>query len=130
VPHALAVAKLAAAHVHLLQVEERAEDLRMSVWGLSAHEPDDLPVRLERADRYLHTFAARLEPDTPPATLTVESRGGRRIAETIAQVAVDHESELVAMSTHGRGASRLLVGSVADKVIRATDCSVLLYRPR
>ena len=33
------------------------------------------------------------------------------------------------MSTHGRGASRLLLGSVADKVLRSSRVPVLLYRP-
>jgi hypothetical protein len=33
------------------------------------------------------------------------------------------------MSTHGRGASRLLIGSVADKVLRASGLPVLLHRP-
>ena len=130
VPHALAVAKLGAAHVHLLQIEERAEDLRMSVWGLAAHEPDDLPARLERADHYLHTLMARLAPELAPATASVEARGGRRTGEVIAEVAVERASDLIAMATRGRGASRLLIGSVADKVIRGTECSILLYRPR
>ena len=51
-----------------------------------------------------------------------------------AQAIVDNaralESELIAMSTHGRGASRLLIGSVADKVRRALEVPVLLHRPR
>ena len=33
-------------------------------------------------------------------------------------------------STHGRGASRLLLGSVADKVIRGTACSMPILRRR
>ena len=40
-----------------------------------------------------------------------------------------HGIDLVAMSTHARGASRLLVGSVADKVLRGTDLPLLLYHP-
>lgn len=35
----------------------------------------------------------------------------------------------VAMATHGRGASRLVVGSVADKVLRASGLPMLLHRP-
>jgi nucleotide-binding universal stress UspA family protein len=130
IPHAMALAKLSAAQVHLLQVEERAEDLRASVWGIAAHESDDLPARLERADRYLHTLVSHLEREISPATVSVEARGGHRVGETIAQVATERESDLIAMATHGRGASRVLIGSVADKVIRGTGCSVLLYRPR
>ena len=37
--------------------------------------------------------------------------------------------DVIAMSTHGRGASRLLLGSVADKVLRSSRVPVLLYRP-
>jgi nucleotide-binding universal stress UspA family protein len=114
--------------VHLLQVEERAEDLRLSVWGLAAQEPDDLPARLASADRYLHHVIARFESEWPPATVTAEARGGHRVGEAIARAVVEHEADLVAMATHGRGASRMLIGSVADKVIRATECSVLLLR--
>ena len=127
-PHAIALAKLSAARVHLLQVEERAEDLRLSVWGLAQQEPDDLPARLAAADRYLHHVVSHFESEWPPATVSVEARGGHRVGEAITQVAIDRDSDLIAMATHGRGASRLLLGSVADKVIRGTTCSVLLYR--
>lgn len=130
VPHAIALAKLGAAHVHLLQVEERAEELRTSVWGLAEHEPDDLPIRLHRADHYLHGVIARFASDWPPATVSAEARGGHRTGETIAQVAIERESDLIAMATHGRGTSRLVIGSTADKVVRGTACSVLLYRRR
>ena len=127
-PHAIALANPNDASVHLLQVEESAEDLRASVWGLAAHEPDDLPNRLRRADKYLHDTVARFRNQWPPLTVSVEARGGHRIGEAIAQVAVERGADLVAMSTHGRGATRLLVGSVADKVVRGTECSILLVR--
>ena len=129
-PHAIAIAKLEKARVHLLQVEERAEDLRLSVWAIASPEPDDLPARLASADRYLHHVMARFESEWKPATVSVEARGAHRVGEAIAQVAVERESDLIAMATHGRGASRMLIGSVADKVIRGTECSVLLLRPK
>ncbi|HEX7546673.1 MAG TPA: universal stress protein, partial [Gemmatimonadaceae bacterium] len=40
----------------------------------------------------------------------------------------DFRADLVAMTSHGRGASRLLVGSVADKILRGTHCSILFRR--
>ena len=128
IPHAIALARLNAGHVHLLRIEQRAGDLRMSVWGLAASEPDDLPTRLERADHYLHSVVGQSQSGWPPATVSTEARGGHRVGETIAQVAVERDSDLIAMTTHGRGASRLLLGSVADKVIRGTSCNVLLLR--
>jgi nucleotide-binding universal stress UspA family protein len=37
--------------------------------------------------------------------------------------------ELVVMATHGRGgAARLMMGSVADKVVRSAPCPVLTIR--
>jgi len=40
-----------------------------------------------------------------------------------------HDIDCIAMTTHGRGASRLLLGSVADKVLRGSGVAVLLRRP-
>jgi len=128
IPHAIALAQADAASVHLLQVEEAAEDLRASVWGLAAHEPDDLVNRLDRADRYVHGLIARFESEWPPATVSAEARGAHRVGEAIVAVAVEREIDLIAMTTHGRGASRLFIGSVADKVLRGTECNILLYR--
>lgn len=52
-------------------------------------------------------------------------------AEEIVVQAREEEAGLVAMATHGLGGlKRLLLGSVADKVLRASDRPVLLYRPR
>ncbi|HEU4997281.1 MAG TPA: universal stress protein [Gemmatimonadaceae bacterium] len=50
-------------------------------------------------------------------------------AQAIIDFARAHEADMIAMATHGRGASRLLLGSVADKVLRASDLPVLLRRP-
>ena len=52
-----------------------------------------------------------------------------RVAQSILDFAEQRRVDLVAMSTHGRGASRLVMGSVADKVIRASNLPVLLQRP-
>lgn len=50
-------------------------------------------------------------------------------AASIIRYAGAHNVDLVAMSTHGRGATRLLVGSVADAVLRGSGLPVLLRRP-
>ena len=39
--------------------------------------------------------------------------------------------DLILMSTHGRsGAQHIVIGSVAEKVVRNAPCSVLVFRPR
>ena len=52
-----------------------------------------------------------------------------QVADEIVQFARAHDIDCVAMTTHGRGASRLLLGSVADKVLRGSGLPVLLRRP-
>ncbi len=52
-------------------------------------------------------------------------------AMAIIDYAREHAADLIALSTHGRGGlARMLLGSVADKVIRGADVPVLLQRPR
>ena len=129
-PHAIALAKLGAAEVHLLRVEEPAESLRTSVWALAPQDPDDLPDRLRRASDDLQTVIERFSSEWAPAKPTAEARAGRRVGDTITEVAGERGTDLIAMTTHGRGASRMILGSVADKVLRGTHCSVLLVRSR
>jgi nucleotide-binding universal stress UspA family protein len=50
--------------------------------------------------------------------------------EEIAALAQEEKSDLIVMTTHGRrGISHLLLGSVAERVIRTAPCPVLVVRP-
>lgn len=52
-------------------------------------------------------------------------------AAEIAQLASDLEADLVVIGTHGRrGFRRLLLGSVAEGVVRLAHCPVLVVRPK
>jgi nucleotide-binding universal stress UspA family protein len=51
------------------------------------------------------------------------------VAQAILDFADDHAVDVIAVSSHGRGASRLVFGSVADKLVRASGCAVLVQRP-
>lgn len=53
-----------------------------------------------------------------------------QVAQAILDCANGYQIDLVAMSTHGRDASRLLVGSVADKVLRGSHLPVMLQHPK
>lgn len=52
------------------------------------------------------------------------------VAQAILDFAHAQNIDAIAMTTHGRGASRLVVGSIADKVLRATNLPMLLTRPK
>jgi nucleotide-binding universal stress UspA family protein len=52
-------------------------------------------------------------------------------AEEIAQTATDEHADLVVVGTHGRtGLNRLMIGSVAERVVRVAPCPVLTVKPR
>ena len=51
-------------------------------------------------------------------------------ASCIAETAAELSADLVVIGTHGRtGVAHMLLGSVAEAVLRLTDCSVLTVRP-
>lgn len=55
---------------------------------------------------------------------------GPSVAESVLELGSDDANSLFAIATHGRGGfGRLLLGSVADKLVRAADRPVLVVRP-
>jgi nucleotide-binding universal stress UspA family protein len=70
--------------------------------------------------------AAGIEPEVlSPEIVTTDYR----VADTIAQAALDWKADLLVVGTHGRrGMSRLLVGSVAENIVRVAPCPLLLIR--
>lgn len=72
-------------------------------------------------DHFLARAAAR-----PRALVRVEAG---EPSDTILQLAKESGSDLIVMGTHGRtGLSRLLIGSVAEAVLRRSTCPVLTIR--
>jgi nucleotide-binding universal stress UspA family protein len=83
--------------------------------------------RLEAAS-YLAALAERLRR----SVLAVEHEWAEgSAAEVILERARHGDVDLIAMATHGRGGlERLVLGSVADAVLRHAPCPVLLVRAR
>jgi nucleotide-binding universal stress UspA family protein len=51
------------------------------------------------------------------------------VADTIAQMTHDWNADLLVVGTHGRrGVSHLLIGSVAERIVRVVTCPLLLVR--
>lgn len=71
-----------------------------------------------------------LEAVKPPAGVNYEHRllSGDP-AEEIVRLAAEEHADMIVMSTHGRtGISRLLMGSVAELVVRRAACPVLTFK--
>jgi nucleotide-binding universal stress UspA family protein len=63
-------------------------------------------------------------PPTMPVVLTSNAP-----APTIVDYARQHDIDVIVMGTHGRGAlARLVMGSVAERVVRLAPCPVLTVR--
>jgi nucleotide-binding universal stress UspA family protein len=57
-------------------------------------------------------------------------RIGTDVAATVAAYARKHQVDLVVMASHGRtGLRHLLLGSIAEELLRTAPCPVLVVRP-
>jgi nucleotide-binding universal stress UspA family protein len=75
-----------------------------------------------------HRLVALTDKLAPGVERSSEIRQGDPTDAIIAAV-VDYGADLVVMSTHGRsGLSHLLMGSIAEHVIRSVHCPVLVVR--
>jgi nucleotide-binding universal stress UspA family protein len=94
------------------------------VWTLPATDADmrtELNSGLEKLATDLRAAGVR-----DVSTALVEGNA----AHEIGRVAHDQHCDLIVMGTHGRsGVKHLLLGSVAEQVIRRADCAVLTVRP-
>jgi nucleotide-binding universal stress UspA family protein len=82
----------------------------------------------KEAQDYLDGLAARLRAKsvTVQTRLAAHEQPAAAILDDVQKNAVD----LIALATQGTGGiKRLFLGSVADKVVRGADTSVLVYRP-
>ncbi len=98
-----------------------------------------LPHVIEETQRALETesqeaagYLAKVERQLRTAGLHVETEVlvGAQPASAILTAAEEFAANLIAIGTHGRGGiAKLMLGSVADKVVRAASAPVLVIRP-
>ena len=129
--HGLELARACAAELLLLRVVSGARILPELV--LSAAEPSPAPGAVDvqalageegEAAAYLDGIIARLDPHDVRISRKV---GLGSAARTIAAEAETFHADLLVMATHGRGGlARLVLGSVAEAVLRLTSCPVVL----
>lgn len=120
------VSQATGAQVLLLAVPEVPEP---ALYGAMAGAVDELREQAEaNAQRYLERVAAQLLAEGMPVQPLIE---GSRPATTILDVAEREHVELIMLATHGRGGmERLMLGSVADRVVHHSRCPILLVPAR
>ena len=126
-PHVEKLARLLSLEVVLLRV------VRMVPWAYGAHErmpidTTDIEAALElEAKEYLATVEARFT--TKGIRCRTEVMHGVPW-DKIVNFSATSNDMMVAISTHGRsGITRLVLGSVADMLIRSLETPVLVVRP-
>ena len=114
------------------------EGVGVSAAAIASGVPPFLPSAMQDIDatRALCAAAqnelsntARLLADEDLAPIESHVVVASYVAAAIVDFVVASGADLVAMSTHGRGASRWLMGSVTDKVMAAGGQSMLIARP-
>jgi nucleotide-binding universal stress UspA family protein len=121
-----------AAQILLLHVIDTISNVPQSGSG---SPPSYIKELFTQARKYGQELLEQAQKEAEREGLQVETRlvELKRASDYIAQVIVDEakgmSAELLVMGTHGRrGLNHLLLGSVAERVIRLTPCPVLLVR--
>lgn len=119
-PPALELARATGARISLLEVVTRGTGLiRLIRSGERS---------AEAAERFLRDVRARIPQEYGSVDVRVVEQGNA--AAGIVRETRRDEVDLVVMATHGRGGlRRMVLGSVAESVVRAANVPVLLYRP-
>ena len=133
----LELAEMLGARVTLLRAIQPVMPLTYHPEGMMIDQPaklmidkiDTLQQGLRKeASEYLETGAQRFREKGVAVELDVSVEA--QPARAILHEAQSRECDLITLETHGRhGLKRLILGSVADKVIRGATIPVLVHRP-
>lgn len=129
-PHVSKLAKSMGAHVVLLRVVPHPMQ-EMVLTSLPSITVQHFPAAPEQdlfahAEGYLQRIAFDHFPDQD---ITLQVASGPT-EENILGIATNLGVDLIAMTTHGRsGLSRMVMGSVADEIVRQSHLPILLLRP-
>ena len=117
--HAEALAKSSGARLLIVHVEEPPLAYGGGELYYGIPEPDS-----ERIVKMLED----VRPRDPAVPFTHRLTMGDPAGE-IVRLATDERAEMIVLGTHGRtGMTRLLMGSVAEAIVRRAPCPVLVYR--
>jgi nucleotide-binding universal stress UspA family protein len=124
VKYGAALAQTFGARLHLLNVVQDPYTLPWGADGFAAPIGDMLAEWEAQAKSRL----TEIVPATAAATAVVTTRVGSPYAE-IVRYAAQQRIDLIVLGTHGRGAlGHILLGSVAERVVRTAPCPVLTVR--
>jgi len=124
-PLALSLLNTYEGDLHLVQV---VTNYLVPPYGLDYQAGESFrDIALREAHEYLDNVQNRLKADTEYKIHTKVIEG--LVAENILDFAKFQNADVIVMATHGRsGVGRWVFGSIAERVLRASDCPILLVR--
>lgn len=102
-----------------------APDLLVAAPGWNSQSLEQIAV--DSASKELNKLAAKIQEKEKSTSLSIKHRVVvGEAASTVLRVAEEGKHDLIIMGTHGRrGLPRLLLGSVAQKIVARAHCPVL-----
>jgi nucleotide-binding universal stress UspA family protein len=127
---AIELATLSGAELMLVEViQPLAATLEGQSSAPSRFDAELTNLRRKEAADYLKDLAEGCLKRGVKATYSVPL--GTNVADTLVELSESSMVGMIALATHGRsGVKRLVLGSVADKVVRASHRPILVYRPQ
>ena len=130
-PHALAITEAFEAKLTLLRVVApiaAPAPMYAVPYAAPPTDEEELEHRLDGANEYVHELARRTALDQPGLAVATDVRVAEAPARAILDSAKASGADTVALATHGRGLSRVVIASVTDKVLRGGPDAVLVLR--
>ena len=126
VGYAIDMARHYGASIHLVHVVEDMRFMNVYPDGFFAELPELRARLIAEAQRRLGETADRC---TAAAVSVTEQVVDGRPSRVIVEIASNRGTDLIVMGTHGRsGVAHLLMGSVAEHVVRTAPCPVFTVR--
>ncbi|MDA8361925.1 MAG: universal stress protein [Gammaproteobacteria bacterium] len=124
---AIALTKDQKAQLRLVHVIDQTPIMQADIGWPDNDELEDIFVK--SGQRIVDEAVANAAKEGLKVEASVLRESGKRIASVIVDEAKDWSAQLLVVGTHGRhGVERLLLGSVAEGILRAASMPVLLVR--
>jgi len=118
------IAVLHGATLHLLHIVPKLRAIGEPDVSENEHNREEKKARatfVEISNRYLTGVKRQIH---------AAAASSRALAKAVVQVAAEVNADLIVLKTHGRtGLSHLIIGSVAEEIVRTAACPVLTLSP-
>jgi universal stress protein A len=128
--YAMQLAEANASDVHLLHVLPQINYYDWSLTGMSAMISEEVYGKLkEDAVHKISKMIKGVNTNYPKISISYKIEEYSIPSESILNEAKEKKIDMIILGSHGRkGLERILMGSVAESILRHADCNVLIYK--